>query len=64
MRTKTAMLESRYLRAMQSWRSVSEQFRSKCVAGHEREYIEMRMRDQVARHKKTRRQRLLAKNRN
>jgi len=29
-----------------------EQFRSKCVAGHEREYIEMRMRDQVARHKK------------
>src|SRR5947209_6933187 len=53
MRTKTAMLESRYLADdPESARQFREQFRSKCVAGHEREYIEMRMRDQVARHKK------------
>ena len=30
----------------------AKQFRSKCVAGYEREYVEMRMQDQVARHKK------------
>src|SRR5919106_1584962 len=29
-----------------------EQFRSKCVEGYERDYVEMRMQDQVARHKK------------
>src|ERR1700736_252673 len=53
MRTKTAMLESRYLAGdAELARQFREQFRSKCVAGHERRYIEMRMRDQVARHKK------------
>src|ERR1700736_3415481 len=53
MRTKTSMLESRYLVGdAELARQFREQFRSKCVAGHEREYIEMRMRDQVARHKK------------
>src|SRR2546427_8805381 len=53
MRTKTAMLESRFLagdaKLAQEFR---EQFRSKCVEGHEREYVEMRIQDQVARHKK------------
>src|SRR5207247_6365262 len=53
MRTKTAMLESRFLAGD---RELSQefrmQFRSKCVGGHEREYVEMRMQDQVARHKK------------
>src|SRR5256884_332056 len=53
MLTKTAMLESRFLagdaKLAQEFR---EQFRSKCVDGYEREYIEMRMQDQVARHKK------------
>ena len=53
MRTKTAMLESRFLAGdaelAQEFRG---QFRSKCVEGHEREYVEMRMHDQVARHKK------------
>src|ERR1700724_582919 len=53
MRTKTAMLESRYLAGdPELARQFRERFRSKCVAGCEREYIEMRMRDQVARHKK------------
>ena len=53
MLTKTAMLESRFLAGdaelAQEFRG---QFRSKCVEGHEREYVEMRMHDQVARHKK------------
>src|SRR5437773_4645441 len=53
MRTKTAMLESRFLagdaKLAQEFRG---QFRSKCVEGREREYVEMRMQDQVARHKK------------
>src|ERR1700757_3953438 len=53
MRTKTAMLESRFLAGdadlAQEFR---RQFRSKCVNGYEREYVELRMRDQVARHKK------------
>src|SRR5882762_8265801 len=53
MRTKTAMLESRYLAGdAELARQFREQFRSKCVAGHEREYVEMRMQDQVARHRK------------
>src|SRR3984893_9910781 len=53
MRTKTAMLESRFLAGDgELAREFREQFRSKCVVGHEREYDEMRMRDQVARHKK------------
>src|SRR6266511_4351744 len=53
MRTKTAMLESRFLAGdPELAREFRKQFRSKCVEGHEREYVEMRMQDQVARHKK------------
>src|SRR5881396_2986465 len=53
MRTKTAMLESRFLAGDRELaQEFREQFRSKCVEGHEREYVEMRMHDQVARHKK------------
>src|SRR5438876_9424673 len=53
MRTKTAMLESRFLAGDRELaREFREQFRSKCVEGHEREYVEMRMQDQVARHRK------------
>ena len=53
MKTKTAMLESRFLAGDAALaREFREQFRSKCVEGHEREYVEMRMQDQVARHKK------------
>ncbi len=53
MLTKTAMLESRFLTGdVELAREFREQFRSKCVQGHEREYVEMRMQDQVARHKK------------
>src|SRR5438045_1968614 len=53
MLTKTAMLESRFLagdRALAG--EFREQFRAKCVVGSEREYFELRMRDQEARHKK------------
>jgi [protein-PII] uridylyltransferase len=53
MRTKTAMLESRFLAGdAELAHEFRDQFRSKCVDGHEREYVEMRMQDQVARHKK------------
>ena len=53
MLTKTAMLESRFLAGdAELAQEFREQFRSKCVEGHEREYVEMRMHDQVARHKK------------
>jgi [protein-PII] uridylyltransferase len=53
MKTKTAMLESRFLAGdAELAREFRRQFRSKCVEGHEREYVEMRMQDQVARHKK------------
>src|SRR5215216_6880869 len=53
MRTKTGMLESRFLAGDRELaREFREQFRSKCVEGREREYVEMRMQDQVARHKK------------
>ena len=53
MKTKTAMLESRFLAGdAELAREFREQFRSKCVEGREREYVEMRMQDQVARHKK------------
>jgi [protein-PII] uridylyltransferase len=53
MKTKTAMLESRFLAGdAELAREFRQQFRSKCVKGHEREYVEMRMQDQVARHKK------------
>jgi len=53
MQTKTAMLESRFLAGdhilAQEFR---DQFRAKCVIASEREYVEMRMRDQAARHAK------------
>src|SRR5213594_1977231 len=53
MRTKTAMLESRFLAGdAELAQEFRKQFRSRCVEGHEREYVEMRMQDQVARHKK------------
>src|SRR5437867_434118 len=53
MRTKSAMLESRFLAGEKELaQEFREQFRSKCVEGREREYVEMRMQDQVARHKK------------
>jgi [protein-PII] uridylyltransferase len=53
MRTKTAMLESRFLAGdSELAQEFRKQFRSKCVEGHERGYVEMRMQDQVARHKK------------
>src|SRR6184192_3696954 len=53
MRTKTAMLESRFLAGdSELARKFREQFRSKCVEAHERDYVEMRMQDQVARHRK------------
>src|SRR5213595_3626233 len=53
MRTKTAMLESRFLAgASLLAREFRKQFRSKCVEVHERGYVEMSMQDQVARHKK------------
>jgi [protein-PII] uridylyltransferase len=53
MRTKTAMLESRFLAGdAELAREFRGQFRSKCVNGYEREYVELRMQDQVARHKK------------
>jgi [protein-PII] uridylyltransferase len=53
MRTKTAMLESRFLAGdAELAREFRRQFRSRCVNGYEREYVELRMQDQVARHKK------------
>jgi [protein-PII] uridylyltransferase len=53
MHTKTAMLESRHIAGDgQLVVSFREQFRAKCVRGYEREYIELRMNDQAARHSK------------
>src|SRR5438874_1608208 len=53
MRTKTAMLEARFLAGNTELATeFREQFRSKCVIGHERDYVELRLKDQVARHKK------------
>ena len=53
MRTKTAMLEARFLAGdAELAQEFRKQFRSKCVVGHERDYVEMRMQDQVARHKR------------
>ncbi len=53
MRTKTSMLESRFLAGdAELVHEFRRQFRSKCVNGYEREYVELRMQDQVARHKK------------
>jgi [protein-PII] uridylyltransferase len=53
MMTKTAMLEARYLagnsKLAEAFRA---QFLAKCVVGHEREYVEMRMKDQESRHNK------------
>jgi [protein-PII] uridylyltransferase len=53
MLTKTAMLEARFLAGdAELAEGFRQHFRSKCVEEHEREYVEMRMQDQVARHKK------------
>src|SRR5438477_831663 len=53
MQIKTSMLEARFLAGDADLaREFREQFRSKCVAGFERQYIEMRMQDQLSRHKK------------
>src|SRR5881398_3022395 len=53
MRTKTAMLEARFLAGNAELATeFREQFRSKCVVSHERDYVELRMKDQGARHKK------------
>src|SRR5947207_6276985 len=53
MMTKTAMLEARFLAGdVELANEFREQFRAKCVVGYEREYIEARMQDQIARHKK------------
>ena len=53
MLTKTAMLESRQLAGDPHLeRLFRKQFREKCVRGREREYVELRMQDQAARHAK------------
>src|SRR3982074_2884724 len=53
MLTKTAMLESRFLAGdRELGQEFRDQFRAKCVDGSEREYVELRMRDQEARHRK------------
>src|SRR3954466_4079415 len=53
MLTKTAMLESRYIAGNKSLAAeFREQFRAKCVVGYERDYVEMRMKDQETRHRK------------
>src|SRR5213083_2194351 len=53
MRTKTAMVEARFLAGNTELATeFREQFRSKCVVSHERDYVELRMKDQGARHKK------------
>src|SRR5258708_24314529 len=53
MLTKTAMLESRFLAGdVVLAREFRDQFRDKCVVGLEKEYVELRMRDQEARHHK------------
>src|SRR6201993_2360891 len=53
MHTKTAMLEARFLAGNNELaKEFRKQFRSKCVIGHERNYVELRLEDQVARHKK------------
>src|SRR5256885_7985901 len=53
MLTKTAMLESRFLAGDRELaREFRDQFRANRVVGSEREYAELRMRDQEARHRK------------
>src|SRR6267378_4485045 len=48
MLTKTSMLESRYVVGdAQLAHQFRERFRAKCVEGHERQYVEMRMEDQA-----------------
>src|SRR5205807_10511313 len=52
MLTKTAMLESRFLAGDSALAGeFREQFRAKCGVGSEPEYVELRMRDQQARHR-------------
>src|SRR5438067_5596047 len=52
-RTKTAMLESRFLAGdAELAQEFRRQFRSNGVDGSGREYVELRIQDQVARHKK------------
>ncbi len=53
MPTKTAMLESRLVAGDSDLaQKFRQQFRARCVAGREREYINARMHDQQARHAK------------
>nr|MDQ2659727.1 HD domain-containing protein [Verrucomicrobiota bacterium] len=53
MLTKTALLEGRSLAGDGSLQErFRTRFRAQCVDGHEREYVELRMRDQDARHAK------------
>src|SRR5262249_26334319 len=53
MLTKTGMLESRFLAGDSALaQAFRDQFRAKCVIGFEKEYVELRMRDQEARHHK------------
>src|ERR1041385_6417953 len=53
MHTKTALLEARFLAGNRELaKEFRKQFRSKCVAGYERDYVELRMEDQVSRHRK------------
>jgi [protein-PII] uridylyltransferase len=53
MLTKTAMLESRHLAGDPALaRQFRGAFRENCVRGYEREYVELRMQDQAARHAK------------
>jgi [protein-PII] uridylyltransferase len=53
MLTKTAMLEARFLAGNADLANeFRRQFLAKCVVGYEREYIQARMDDQIARHKK------------
>ena len=53
MLTKTSMLESRFVAGDEELATAFRaRFRAKCVEGFEREYVEMRMQDQAARHTK------------
>lgn len=53
MHTKTAMLEARHLAGdVDLADKFREQFRAKCVRNYEREYVELRLQDQAARHAK------------
>ncbi|MFL6529584.1 MAG: [protein-PII] uridylyltransferase [Chthoniobacterales bacterium] len=53
MHSKTAMLEGRYVAGDRELeRGFRSAFRAQCVEGFEREYVELRMADQAARHAK------------